>query len=302
VDVLDGRLVVSGGMEFQNGYVDRAFDHHEDAFLDTAPGNTVATSLPGFDINGIEIDSQLRLEVLPRPDYTRPDAAQRWLWFWDEASGFVGTAESDPNLEIASQRLFGSVLLTQFDPPSTGPTIQVAEPRPDDLGTHQHLLFYLLDNAPPAPAGVYGFFLRLTSPNYMASEPFLVALNRTDPSNFAEGAEHINAAARLPGDFDGDEAVDGDDFLLWERTAASVDDLRADASLDGIVNADDLAVWRVNFGRTAATPVAGAPTAATPEPAAGITAATAAMAAGVLRNRGRRAWARREKCDQDPGR
>lgn len=279
VDVADGRLVVSGDFHLDNGFVDLAFDSHEDAFLDTAPGNNLGDILPGYEINGMEVGSQLRLEVLSRPDFTMEARPQRWLWFWDEATGKVGVADNDPVLELASQRLFGSVLLTQFAAPSSGPSMQVAEPRALDLGTHQHPILYLLDNDPPAPSGVYGFFLRLTSPNYLPSAPFLVALNHTDPGNFATGATHINAAARLPGDFDGDDEVDGADFLLWQQTLGSTSALTADASLNSVIDAADLAIWREGYGDVYIAPGAEPVSTAVPEPA---TWTFAAMAATLL--------------------
>jgi hypothetical protein len=256
-------------MLLENGFAPRAFDPHEDAFLDTAPGNTVATSLPGFNINGMEIDSELRIEVLSRPDFTSGGAPSRWLWFWSQATGEVEVAPADPVLGLASERLFGSILLTQFDAPTTSASMKVAEPRPDDLGTHTHPILYLLDDDPSAQFGVYGFFARLTSPNYGPSERFLVALNRTDPANFAEGASHINAAARLPGDFNGDDGVDGADLLVWQRLAgtnrAPGNYAAADGNLDGLVEGADLALWRESFGDSVVYPPVDRPVFAVPE-------------------------------------
>jgi hypothetical protein len=282
VDVISERLVVSGGLPFDNGFAAMAFDYHEDAFLDTAPGFTVGSTLPGFEINGMEPDSQLWLEVVPRPDFSSPGTPPRWLWHWSETGGEIATAPNDPTMELASQRLFGSVLLSQFAAPTTGPSVMVAEPLATDLGVHEHPILYLLDNAPAAPAGVYGFFTRLWSPNYLPSETVLVALNHTDPANFAQGAKLINAAARLPGDFDGDDDVDGGDLLAWQRTVGSTTELAADASLDDTVNAADLAIWAENYGRVAETTVAAAT--GVPEPAAmDLTSIAAAAIIGLLR-------------------
>lgn len=270
VDVLDGRLVVGGGLLLENGFAPQAFDPHEDSFLDTAPGNTLGSILPGFEINGMDIDSELGIEILPRPDFTRDGDSPRWLWFWSETTGKVGVASANPVMELASQRLFGSIVLPQFDEPTTPASMKVAEPLAEDLGTHQHPILYLLDNDPPVPSGVYGFFARLTSPNYETSDRFLIALNRTDPANFAEGASHINAAARLPGDFDGDDDVDGADLLVWQRTVGSSggpgDYSAADATLDGAVDAADLASWRDSFGEVVVFPPAIASGATVPEP------------------------------------
>ena len=122
---------------------------------------------------------------------------------------------------------------------------------------------------------------RLTSPSFTASEPFLVTLNNLlDPVSFQHGAKLINAAARLPGDYDGDDDVDGADMLLWQRTLGSTTQLAADGSLDDAVNAADLGVLRTNFGRKAP----GAGSVAAPE-ASGLIMASfaAAMIAVKLR-------------------
>ncbi|MBN1852313.1 MAG: hypothetical protein JW829_06300 [Pirellulales bacterium] len=72
-----------------------------------------------------------------------------------------------------------------------------------------------------------------------------------------------------PGDFDDDGDVDGDDFLTWQdgfgMTSGAVRE-DGDANGDGAVNAQDLALWKSNFG-TVASPSDMAIT-AVPEPAA----------------------------------
>jgi hypothetical protein len=57
------------------------------------------------------------------------------------------------------------------------------------------------------------------------------------------------------GDFTGDGAVDGADFLAWQRGFGSVNPAPADgdANFDGTVDAADLAEWQMQFG-TAAPP------------------------------------------------
>jgi hypothetical protein len=69
------------------------------------------------------------------------------------------------------------------------------------------------------------------------------------------------------GDFDGDDDVDGNDYLVWQRGLGSQFD------------AADLADWRTNFGATGGAT-------AVPEPAALGLAVIAAMAA-ARRLRGR---------------
>jgi hypothetical protein len=178
VDVDNGRLTISGGMPLSFGFVEQAFDDHEDSYLEDL-GEIALGITPGFDVNGMTPGSQLHLEVVPRPDFSVAATPERWLWFWSKDNESVGVAPNNPELELASQQLLGDVLLTQFAPPTTGPSMLVMEPQSSELGTHQHPIAYVLDNIPQAEFGAYGFFARLTSPNYQPSEPFLVALNHS---------------------------------------------------------------------------------------------------------------------------
>lgn len=57
-----------------------------------------------------------------------------------------------------------------------------------------------------------------------------------------------------PADFDDDEDVDGDDFLLWQRGLGSLaipPGSGADGNANGLVDAGDLVVWRATFGTIA---------------------------------------------------
>jgi hypothetical protein len=67
----------------------------------------------------------------------------------------------------------------------------------------------------------------------------------------------------LDGDFNDDGAVDGADFLDWQR------------GLGGEFHAGDLADWRANFGETAGGPMAQPGAAAVPEPSAALIALVA---------------------------
>jgi endonuclease I len=51
------------------------------------------------------------------------------------------------------------------------------------------------------------------------------------------------------GDFNGDEVVDGADFLAWQRGVGGTSSLASgDANADGVVDAADLAIWSEQFG------------------------------------------------------
>ena len=55
------------------------------------------------------------------------------------------------------------------------------------------------------------------------------------------------AAVQIPGDFDGDQDVDGDDFLVWQAYFGTTGP-DGDANGDGQVDGDDFLIWQGNFG------------------------------------------------------
>jgi hypothetical protein len=218
---------------------------------------------------------------------TTPDHKPRWLWHWNLDDEAVGEAPDDPALDILSQRGFNpGATLAQWSPPANA-TVKLADLLGSDLGEHRHYFAYFLDDSPAAPAGVYGFFARLTAPGYETSEPFLVALNLNvfDEQQQLKGALAINLAAGLAGDFDIDGAVDGNDVLVWQRDLGATGTYpAADGSLNGTVDAADLVLWKEQFGRIVELP---APTvAAVPEPTfRALLAAIGAMLAACRRQR-----------------
>jgi hypothetical protein len=109
-----------------------------------------------------------------------------------------------------------------------------------------------------------------------------MSLGVDDPAVFEEGAQAINVAAGLAGDFNFSGGVDGADFLLWQRSAgASGAGLAADASLNGVVDAADLTIWRQQLGQ----PTTLKATSAVPEPAAWTSFSAAAVLASHIRRR-----------------
>jgi hypothetical protein len=76
-------------------------------------------------------------------------------------------------------------------------------------------------------------------------------------------------------DFNGDNQVDGADYLIWQRNLGSAGELaQGDADGDGWVTAADLGYWRRQFGQDP-------PLRAVPEPAAIVLAAAIAAFAGL---------------------
>jgi hypothetical protein len=99
-------------------------------------------------------------------------------------------------------------------------------------------------------------------------------------------ADVTPAAAEENADFDGDDDVDGADFLTWQRGLGGAATLaNGNANGDGAVDGADLAIWESQFGT--ATPAAGA----VPEPSSvcllvvGLGVAAAGRRATVARRR-----------------
>ncbi len=91
----------------------------------------------------------------------------------------------------------------------------------------------------------------------------------------------VSDAVGLPGDFDLDHDVDGDDLLEWQAAYGLTAD--ADADGDGDSDGDDVLVWQRNVGRVES---ASAVAAAVPEPASmAIVATASATLIGRMRSR-----------------
>jgi hypothetical protein len=74
--------------------------------------------------------------------------------------------------------------------------------------------------------------------------------------------------AGLLGDYDEDADVDGADFLLWQRTLSATvsEGSGADGNSNGVIDAEDLAIWETHFGETAAAAVLSSHATSVPEP------------------------------------
>jgi hypothetical protein len=69
--------------------------------------------------------------------------------------------------------------------------------------------------------------------------------------------------------FDDDDDIDGDDFLIWQRNAGGTGDFEdGDANHDGNIDGDDLAIWEDQYG--------------TPPPLGGLAAVPEPLSASLL--------------------
>ena len=199
------------------------------------------TTLPGFNVTGMDPDSGLYLQVIPRPVKGADPVDGRLLWHWSLA---LSQNPQQPNAVAVDSAGESLVIASDPDntvqqisvPQSNGPSLslKVADPTAAELGTHQHYLEYLLGD-PPADQGLYGFFARVTSPNYGSSDPFLVILDNgvyedDYPGQILAGALAINNAALLAGDYNHDDKVDAADYVLWRQSLNSTTQLAADGS------------------------------------------------------------------------
>jgi hypothetical protein len=64
----------------------------------------------------------------------------------------------------------------------------------------------------------------------------------------------VTVELALDGDYSANHVVDSADYVIWRRYLNSIQNLLADGDLDGVVNLDDLEVWRENFGITLPLP------------------------------------------------
>lgn len=170
-----------------------------------------------------------------------------------------------------------------------------------DTGSlHTHLLMRVDDGDGNAqttpPIGVYMVALQARSEDFETSDPFIF-IHRT--STVTDAARDLAAEWAVAsyddlfgrpefGDYDDDGDVDGNDFLVWQRTFGDAGaSLAADGNGDGVIDGGDLTVWRNTFGQVASLPPAGATASAVPEPAASLLAFMAASVSIFARRQAR---------------
>jgi len=260
VTVVGNNLSVSGGVADSAGFAPMMFvesTEEGDPFGEVnlpGFGQSIIWQIPGYVISGMQENSGLFLDVISRPvEFSNP-LANRSLWYWNPETQLVEMPPAANPLQIRKSTS-ANVTLS----PTSGadpPPLKIAEPLASEMGFHNHLVAYALNEDTPPPAGAYGFFARLTSNQYGPSDPFLVVLNDGvfDYDKMVPAALAINASAFLPGDYTHDDRVDAADYVTWRE---------ASNAADGYVR------WRENFGQTVSSgpPLGGSNI---PEPSAGI--------------------------------
>jgi hypothetical protein len=257
VEVVNNSLSVSGGRADAAGFASMVFvedDEDGDPFGEvTLPGfgPAIIWQIPGYEIFGMSENSGLFLDVLSRPVANSNPAEQRVLWYWNPQSALVEHAPANNPLQIRKSSTQNITLS-----PSSGvapASLQIAAPLASDMGFHNHLIAYALSDDPPAPAGAYGFFARLSSTQYGPSDPFLIVLNNGifDYEQMVPAATAINATAvdSLPGDNDHDGDVDAADYVAWRKKPGTLAEYQ---------------IWQSHFAPLGAG--SGISTASVPEP------------------------------------
>ena len=85
--------------------------------------------------------------------------------------------------------------------------------------------------------------------------------------------------------FNGDNGIDGADFLIWQRNLGRTSGAtlaQGDADGNGAVNGADLAIWKSSYGPASVGAAAGVP-----EPTSGVLAGMFAVLACAWRRRGK---------------
>ena len=138
--------------------------------------------------------------------------------------------------------------------------------------------------------------MRLRMAGLDRSDPFYIVWGTPGATTAALQAaaswitDHVDQLApNFAADFDGDLDVDGADLLTWQRglgAATGALQIQGDADLDHAVSANDLSVWKAQFGDTLANFSGASAVGAlksVPEPAAAVASFSALVALAKFR-------------------
>ncbi|MBX3435529.1 MAG: hypothetical protein KF847_19605 [Pirellulales bacterium] len=190
------------------------------------------------------------------------------LTMFPTASAFIGSTEygvlNAMFADLADGPLFGSVEMTEvLAEEITGSVVGQPGGRIWEIPLTEAAVASL--NAASSPWILGGSLSTVQPPDssatellFLGSAPFSTLPGRATPIPQLVLAVADATAA----DFNGDQLVDGSDFLIWQRhvgQGGQLDNANGDASGNGIVGAEDLAIWSPSFGAAAVLAVNSVP-------------------------------------------
>jgi hypothetical protein len=111
------------------------------------------------------------------------------------------------------------------------------------------------------------------------TQPSKIYFGGDDGAVFKDFAVTVGGGGAEDADFNNDGAVDGKDFLIWQRgVGVGADNGTGDANGSGTVDAADLAIWQTRFGGAGAGAVS-----SVPEPSTAALALLLALSGVALR-------------------
>ncbi len=200
--------LATGNLLLEPGVI--GFPSNHDIFFDLLSMQIGATRSNLFYWDGMDPgDDVLDLEDV---QFSLPPAGTTWNLFDDKSNLFI--------VDATDTLVAGGLVQRTSSDTNPGDGI-------DTGSLHSHLLIRVDDGdgntQTTPPQGVYMAALRLRSPGFEHSDPFLF-VHRTSafPNQVrdlaAEWADlNFESLFGVPGDFDADGDVDANDFLLWQR-------------------------------------------------------------------------------------
>jgi hypothetical protein len=199
-----------------------------------------------------------------------------------------GTSTGTPTLEVNSSYRLRADIAGRAGNAGALFSVFVAN---DDSATPVYS--FQAPNVPADTTQFIGYDVRFNTPAALTGAPNIQLWNQSPAGDLTVVFANISIVKVVPGDYDYDNDVDGDDYLVWRQSFGSIIEAAADGNANGVVDAADYVIWRDNdgfgFPAGAGSLADSSGVSAVPEPAAIVLAAWGLLAAGAVRSR--RRWA-----------
>ena len=182
----------------------------------------------------------------------------------DQHANVTGSAATPLNLDLRGDVAFRDRLETVGDRDvfelriQSSTTAQISATRLDGSNLDAFLRIYsdagtLIASNDDVVAGVFDSFLDLS----LEAGTYFVSVGSYQDRDVGDYQLAVETKLSfLPGDFDQDSDVDGEDFLNWQTGFGMVAGATAsdgDGDFDGDVDGEDFLIWQQNLGKTANT-------------------------------------------------